>query len=325
MGIPILIILIASGIVLLKLGADWFVSGSSSLARRIGASEMAIGLTVVAFGTSAPELVVNIFAASEGNADIVFGNIIGSNMFNLFVILGIVGVIAPVTIRSDTAKNEIPFSLLALLLLFVLSNNGILPATQPSELSRWDGILLLAGFLLFLGYIIRQLIRDSRAREPRQNHQNGWKILVLMAAGLAGLVAGGKLVMDHSVKLATLLGMSEKMIGLTIVAAGTSLPELATSVVAAMKRNHDMALGNIVGSNIFNILFILPVSSVIRPMAYNTSFNLDMAVIAAGTLLLTLSVYTGKKNRLDRWEAFVLLSAYAIYLVRAFTTDSPIP
>lgn len=305
------LVLLAVGLVLLVKGADWLVDGASVLAKKNNVSDLAIGLTIVAFGTSAPELVVNVVAASGNYPDIVFGNVIGSNNFNLFVILGIAGLIVPLSVQSSTVWKEIPFSLLAAIVLFFLANNYFL--AQSSDLSRYDAIILLVLFLAFLYYVATQLKTDPDAEVVAAKDYSTLKIWGLIIIGLAGLVGGGKLVVDNAVAMAQSLGVSEKIIGLTIVAAGTSLPELATSVVAAMKKNADIAIGNIVGSNIFNILLILGVSGLIRPLAFSSAFNTDIYILAAGTIFLFLAMFIGKKHRLDRWQAFAMLSAYLLY------------
>ncbi|MFC0264460.1 calcium/sodium antiporter [Fontibacter flavus] len=305
------LLLLAGGLVLLVKGADWLVDGASVLAKKNKVSDLAIGLTIVAFGTSAPELVVNVVAASEGYSDIVFGNIIGSNNFNLFVILGIAGIITPLYVQSSTVWKEIPFSFLAALFLLFLVNNYFFGSS--GLLSRYDAALLLVFFIAFLVYVATQLKTDPNIEVVVAKDYTTLKIWVLIFAGLGGLVLGGKLVVDNAVAMAQSLGVSEKIIGLTIVAAGTSLPELATSVVAAMKRNADIAIGNIVGSNIFNIFLILGVSGLIRPLNFQSSFNTDIYLIMGGTLFLFLAMFIGKKHRLDRWQAFVLLSFYLLY------------
>lgn len=305
------LILLAIGLVLLVKGADWLVDGASVLAKKNKVSDLAIGLTIVAFGTSAPELVVNVVAASEGYPDIVFGNIIGSNNFNLYVILGISGLITPLAVQSSTVWKEIPFSFLAAMLLLFLVNNYFFGSS--GLLSRYDAVLLLVFFAAFLIYVATQLKSDPNVEVVEEKNYTTLKIWTLIIAGLGGLVLGGKLVVDNAVAMAQTLGVSEKIIGLTIVAAGTSLPELATSVVAALKRNADIAIGNIVGSNIFNIFLILGVSGIIRPLSYQASFNTDIYLILGGTLFLFLAMFIGKKHRLDRWQAFVLLSFYLLY------------
>ncbi|HSF54276.1 MAG TPA: calcium/sodium antiporter [Algoriphagus sp.] len=303
--------LLVIGLVLLVKGADWLVDGASVFAKKHNVSDLAIGLTIVAFGTSAPELVVNAVAASGNYPDIVFGNIIGSNNFNLFAILGIAGLITPLAVQSSTVWKEIPFSLLAAITFFFLANNYFM--TDQPLVSRYDGIILLALFAGFLYYVATQLKTDPNAEVVTNKNYSNLKIWLLILGGLAGLVGGGKLVVDNAVAMAQSLGVSEKIIGLTIVAAGTSLPELATSVVAAMKKNADIAIGNIVGSNIFNIFLIMGVSVMIRPLDYNDSFNTDVYLLVGGTIFLFFAMFTGKKHRLDRWEATLLLSVYLLY------------
>lgn len=309
MVVSILLLLI--GLVLLVKGADWLVDGASVLAKKKNVSDLAIGLTIVAFGTSAPELVVNAIAASGNYPDIVFGNVIGSNNFNLFIILGISGLIIPLSVQSSTVWKEIPFSLIAAVGLFFLANNFFF--SEERLLSRWDGLILLICFAAFLYYVATQLKSNPEAEQVEAKDYSNMKIWTLIAIGLAGLVGGGKLVVDNAVSMAQSLGVSEKIIGLTIVAAGTSLPELATSVVAAMRKNADIAIGNIVGSNIFNLFLILGVSSVIRPLEFNFSFNTDLYILGAGTVFLFMAMFTGKRQKLDRWEALVLLSSYLLY------------
>lgn len=306
------IILLIAGFILLIKGADWLVHGASALAKKHQVSDMVIGLTIVAFGTSTPELVVNSLASVQSHADIVYGNILGSNIVNLFLILGVVGVIAPFTVKSSTIRKEMPISIFAVILIWGLSNQ-LLPF-QQNLLSRIDGLILLLLFLLFIFYIFRQMKRDKMNAEPiKDEHLPGWKIWGLIIIGLAGLITGGKLVVDSAVKIAVALSVSEKVIGLTIVAIGTSLPELVTSVVAALKKNSDIALGNVIGSNIFNVLLILATSALIRPVHFNPEFNFEIYLLAVGTTILFVSMFTGTKKKLDRWEAAILLIIYLAY------------
>ncbi len=305
------LILLSVGLAFLVKGADWLVEGASVLAKKKNVSDLTIGLTIVAFGTSAPELVVNVVAASENHSDIVFGNILGSNNFNLFAILGIAGLIVPLSVQSSTVWKEIPFSLFAVIVLFFLANNYF--ATETGDLSRYDAAILLAIFCGFLYYMATQLKASTDGKKGEAYDYSILKIWGFIILGLAGLVGGGKLVVDNAVSMAQSLGVSEKIIGLTIVAAGTSLPELATSVVAAMKRNADIAIGNVIGSNIFNVFLILGTSGLIRPMVYNSSFNTDIYLLGAGTVFLFLAMFLGKKHQLDRWQALVLLSSYLLY------------
>lgn len=310
------IIILIAGLVLLVKGADWLVDGASVLAKKHKVSDLAIGLTIVAFGTSAPELVVNTVASIGGYPDIVFGNVIGSNNFNLFIILGIAGLITPLSVQSSSVWKEIPFSLLAAVVLLFLANNYF--SSESPGLSTVDGIILLVLFAAFLYYVFTQLKSEPDSSDIVQKDYTNLKIWTLILVGLTGLVVGGKLVVDNAVAMAQSLGVSEKIIGLTIVAAGTSLPELATSVVASMKKNTDIAIGNIIGSNIFNIFLILGVSSLINPLDYLPSFNTDIYILGAGTIFLFLAMFTGKRKKLDRWEASLLLVSYlgyTIYLV----------
>ncbi|MFC3879133.1 calcium/sodium antiporter [Algoriphagus namhaensis] len=305
------LILLFLGLALLVKGADWLVDGATVLAKKNRISDLAIGLTIVAFGTSAPELVVNVVASSGNYPDIVFGNVIGSNNFNLFVILGISGLIIPLSVQSSTVWKEIPFSLFAVILLFFLTNSYLIAG--DNQLTRLDGFILLGLFLAFLYYVSTQLKSEETEQAVEVSDYSKLKIWGLIIIGLAGLVLGGKLVVDNAVSMAQTLGVSEKIIGLTIVAAGTSLPELATSIVAAYRKNTDIAIGNIIGSNIFNIFLILGVSSQVRPLDFNPSFNTDIYLLIAGTTFLFLAMFTGKKKKLDRWEALILLITYLLY------------
>ena len=313
------ILLLALGFGILIKGADWLVDGGSALARKYKISELSIGLTVVAFGTSMPELVVNVFAAHQSHSDIVFGNIIGSNIFNLFAILGIAGLIAPMTVQSSTVWREIPLSFLAALVLFFLSNSII---SENEILSRIDGMILLFFFVMFLYYIFLQLKGEHTPPDIDKKELPNFKIWLFLFLGLSFLILGGRFVVVNSVKIASALGISQTIIGLTIVAAGTSLPELATSVVAAIKKNNDIAVGNIIGSNIFNIFLILGVSSIIKPIDYNIKFNFDLYLLGIGTILLFIAMFSGEKKKLDRWEAGILLLIYIGYAISLIVQET---
>ncbi len=305
--------LLLLGLVILIKGADWLVKGATAIAHHFKVSDLAIGLTIVAFGTSAPELVVNGFAAYDSSFDLVFGNVIGSNNFNLFVILGITGLIAPLTVQSSTVWKEIPLSLLAAILVISVANEWF--PFGSSGISRTEALLLLLVFAGFLTYVFSQLKSDPNAYAAAKKPLKLTKSLLLVVVGLAGLIGGGKLVVQSAVEMAQLFGVSEKVIGLTIVAAGTSLPELVTSIVASLRKNNDIAVGNIIGSNIFNLLFIIPVSALIRPLEYNTQFNTDIAILNGGTAFLFVAMLTGIRKKLDRWEAGILLGFYVIYTI----------
>ena len=307
------VIIIIAGFVLLIKGADWMVSGASALAKKFNVSDLVIGLTIVSFGTSAPELVVNSVASFQHHSDIVFGNVLGSNIANLFLILGITGLIYPITVQSNTVWKEIPISLFAVVILYVLSNNFLLQ--NENVISRVDGLILLFLFGGFMIYIYLQMkIERSEVVESSLKELSNLKIWGLIIIGITGLMFGGKLVVDHAVKVAVALGVSEKILGLTIVAIGTSLPELVTSVVAAYRKNSDIALGNIIGSNIFNIFLILSLSAFVHPITFNTSFNTELYLLAGGTLFLFVAMFTGGKKKLDRWEAGLLFGAYLVYM-----------
>ena len=310
--------IIVIGFALLIKGADWMVSGASALAKKYNVSDLVIGLTIVSFGTSAPELVVNSIASFQNHSDIVFGNVLGSNIANLFLILGITGLVYPISVQSHTVWKEIPISILAVIILYVMANNFLIQ--EKNVISRIDGFILLVLFAGFMAYIYMQMkIEKPQIEESILKHISNLKISGLLIIGIAGLIVGGKLVVDNAIKVATLLGASEKIIGITIVAIGTSLPELVTSIIAAIRKNSDIALGNIIGSNIFNIFLILSVSSFVHPIDFNTSFNTELYLLAGGTLLLFIAMFTGGKKKLDRWEAAILLAtyiAYTVYLVQ---------
>ncbi|OHX63935.1 calcium/sodium antiporter [Flammeovirga pacifica] len=312
MLLPIFLIIV--GFVSLIFGANFLVDGASALAKKYNVSDLMIGLTIVAFGTSAPELVVNSIASSDGYSDIVLGNIIGSNNFNLFIILGLSAFIFPIKVQSSTAWKEIPISLGITILLLFLFNDFVFEGTTYS--SRWDALILITLFVCFLVYVFNQVKQDPQSIDIVIEDQMSFKkIFFLITLGLSGLVIGGQLVVSYSVEVANMLGVSKKVIGLTIVAAGTSLPELVTSIVAASKKNSDIAIGNVIGSNIFNILLILSISSFIHPIEYNPKFNIDMYILIGGTLFLFTSMLTGQRKKIDRWEAAILFGFYFTYTV----------
>jgi cation:H+ antiporter len=307
-------LLLIGGFALLIKGADFLVTGSSALAKKIGVSDLVIGLTVVAFGTSMPELLVNIFASAQGNTEIAIGNVIGSNIFNILLILGVSALIYPLAVTKGTVWKEIPFSLLAVAVVGFLSNDILFDQAEHSALTRVDGFVFLSFFVIFLYYITS--IAKMENSHQQQNSKGGLiKSLAMVLGGFVALILGGKIVVDGAVKIASHLGVSQSLIGLTIVAAGTSLPELATSAVAAYRKNADIAVGNIVGSNIFNIFFILGVSALIKPLPIAESINSDIFVLVGVTLLLFLFMFTGKRRMIDRWEGGLFILFYIIYLI----------
>ena len=297
-------------------GASLLVDGASRLASRLRVSDLVIGLTIVAFGTSTPELVVNIYAAINGNTEIAIGNILGSNIVNILLILGVSAVISPLIVREETVLKEIPLSFLAAVILGVLANDLFIDHLTYSALTRIDGFVLLSFFLVFMYYIFSLVQNQRRMSTTSQYKLYGpVRSVLFIVLGLAGLYIGAQWVVTGSVKLAQALGLSELFIGLTIVAVGTSLPELATSVVAASKRNADIAVGNIVGSNIFNVFFILGVSSIIRPLPFNNASNIDIGVTITATALLFIAMFTGRKKKLlEPWEGILFIVFYMFYV-----------
>lgn len=292
------------------------VNGASSFAKRFNVSELTIGLTIVAMGTSAPELVVNLVSGSQGLDDIVFGNLIGSNIFNLFFILGIAGVIRPLVVQSKTVWREIPFSIGIVLVLFILVNDSFF-FTSDANTSGWvDGVILLVLFAAFIYYVFHSVNKTNQVPDTSNETAiySHWITLLMILGGITGLVIGGKLVVDNSVSIARSFNWSERLIGLTILAAGTSLPELATSAVAAYRNRADIAIGNVIGSNIFNLTFILGLNSLMNPLDFNTEMNFDFYVLIGGTIMLFVFMFTLKKKKLDRWEAILLLLAFSLYM-----------
>ena len=307
--------LLIAGFVLLIKGADYLVQGASSIARRWKVSELVIGLTVVAFGTSTPELFVNIIASVQGNTDIAIGNVLGSNIANVLLILGVSSLIYPLMVTRGTVWKEIPLSLLAAFLLGFLANDALIDKRDFSALTRIDGLVLLSFFVIFMYYSfsIANKIEGMEEHVPTKLH-GLIKSLLLIMLGLIGLTLGGKWIVDGAVRLALNFGMSQAIIGLTIVAVGTSLPELATSAMAAYRRNVEIAVGNVVGSNIFNVFFVLGISSTIKPLPFDTGSNMNIGVVILASLLLFVYMFTGKKRSLDRWEGGIFITLYAAYI-----------
>lgn len=309
-------VLFVIGFVLLIKGADWLVSGASSVAQRLGVSALVIGLTIVAFGTSAPELVVNLVASLQGSTGIAIGNIVGSNIANILLILGVAACIYPLAVQRGTVWKEIPFALLAVVLVCLMANDVWFDAAPVSILSRADGLVLLSFFIIFLYYVFGLAKQSANTDEADESiEQLSWlKSTGMIVGGLTGLVIGGKWIVDGAVSFASNLGVSEALIGLTIVAVGTSLPELATSAVAAYRKNVDIAVGNIVGSNIFNIFWILGLSATINPLPFASALNLDLLVAVGATLLLFLVLFVGQKHTIERWQGVLMVALYVSYL-----------
>lgn len=307
-------LLIFAGFALLIFGANFLVDGSSGLAKRFNVSNLIIGLTVVAFGTSAPEMVVNLVAAlNPGSTDIALTNIIGSNMINTFVILGAAAVVFPIASQKSSRRFDIPLSLIAPVAVFLLSMNGILSIS--------DGLILLLFFIWFMYTNIRNAVRHPEEEQAEDyKPMKIWKAVLLIIGGLATLVGGAQLIVPSATNIAASYGVSQSVIGLTVVALGTSLPELATSVVAAFKKNSDIALGNVIGSNIFNVFFILSSSALIRPLPAYQGMNVDLMVTAAGSLMVLLFIYSNKERNIKRWGGLLFLLSYAAFLVWKIST-----
>lgn len=307
------IIFLLLGFVFLVKGADLLVDGASSLAKRFHISDLVIGLTIVAFGTSAPELIVNIIASINGNSEIAIGNILGSNIANIFLILGVASLISPLRVTHGTVWKEIPFGLLAALVLGVAASDTLIEGTAFSGLSRIDGLLFLGFFIIFLYYAF-SIARNEPDFEGEANSLPLWRTFLYLFAGLGALTLGGKWVVDSSVALAQALEMSQTFIGLTIVAIGTSLPELATSALAAYKNKADIAVGNVVGSNIFNIFFVLGISATIRPLPFLERNLLDLGVVLLASLILFAFMFVWKKHHLVKKEGGIFIFLYASYI-----------
>ncbi len=302
------VLILALGFVMLVKGADWFVDGAAGVADKLGVPQLVIGLTIVAMGTSAPEAAVSLTAALKGNADIALGNVLGSNILNILIILGIVSIIIATPISKSIIKVDLPFMLGITLLLMLLGYMG-------EDISRLDGVILLVFFIAYLTYLFMDAKKSggSKEEEAKGNNKPTWQLILIAVVGLVLIVFGSDFTVDAATKIATELGMGTKFIGLTIVALGTSLPELFTSVAAALKGKSDIAIGNIVGSNIFNILFILSLSSIITPINFDPVFLIDSLVAVGAGIFLWAT--TAKKKLLTRPAGIVMLLCYAGYFV----------
>ncbi len=298
------IILLVAGFVLLMKGADWFVDGAAGIAARFGIPQLLIGLTIVAMGTSAPEAAVSITAAMSGNAGITIGNVIGSNILNVLLILGITAVIITVPVQNSTIKWEMPFMHLITIVLAVLGMTG-------GVIDRREGLILWVLFLIYLGYLFRMARKDNG--EETEKLLPLWQLLLMLIVGVTGIVFGSDLTVDTAVIIAETLGMDDRLIGLTIIAFGTSLPELVTSVTAAKKGKADIAIGNIVGSNVFNILFVVGTTALITPVTFKTGFLIDSAAALAAGLILWFGVM--KDRKLKRPVGVLMLLSYAVYFM----------
>lgn len=309
-------LLFVVGFFALILGAHWLVDGAASLAKRFKISNLVIGLTVVAFGTSSPELFVNLVAAYKGSTDIAIGNVIGSNIFNVLLILGVSAIIHPLVVHSNTVWKEIPMSLLAAVLIGIFANDKIIDRVSYSAVTRSDGLAFIAFFIIFMYYTygVARQGNSSELSEVEVKELSALKSTVFIIIGLTTLVIGSDWIVGGAISIAKVLGVSETTIGLTIVAAGTSLPELATSAVAAYKKNADIAVGNIVGSNIFNAFFILGLSSVVREIPFDPSQNISVGMNILASMLLFLFVFVGSGRQIDRREGLFFILLYILYI-----------
>ncbi|WP_448519794.1 calcium/sodium antiporter [Rhodoflexus sp.] len=301
------------GIFLLILGADHLVEGASSLAKRFNVSDLLIGLTIVALGTSAPEMIVNLTASTQGSTDMAIGNAIGSNIFNVMVILGLSAILHPINVKHNTLWKEIPLNLLAALVVWFVANDAFFNGDASSVISRSDGLILLCFFVIFMYYVTDVAKADQESSPPIAVMSLG-KSIIYIVVGIVGLVVGGRWIVEGGVEMAKAFEISEAVIGLTIISAGTSLPELATSAVAAFKKNSDIAIGNVVGSNIMNIFLVLGASAVTTPLSFNPAMNTELLMNIGISIAMFIFLFTGKGRRIDRWEGVLLLAIYISYI-----------
>lgn len=307
-----MIILLIVGLIILVAGAEFLVRGASSISRKMNIPPIVIGLTVVAFGTSAPELTVNLLSAFNGSVDIAIGNVVGSNIANILLILGISAIILPISVQQSTTWKEIPFALLGAFLIFVMGQDVLLDKITNNTISMIDGIVLLCFFAIFLYYTFGLIKKGDTG--PDVKTYPLWLSIVMVLGGLFGLIYGGNLLVENASGLARLANLSEALIGLTIVAVGTSLPELATCIVAALKKQDDLAIGNIVGSNIFNVFFILGATATIAPLPFNTALLYDLKINIVASILLFVFMFVHSKHKLNRWQGILFVLLYCAYI-----------
>lgn len=312
------ILILLAGLALILFGANWLVDGSSSIAKRFGISEFVIGLTIVGIGTSSPEMVVSFMSSLQGKADMAIGNIVGSNIFNTLMILGITALVAPMAITKNNLKRDIPLNIVVTVLLIILGMNFTLFGKGQDQISRLDGAILLAVFAWYLWTSFKSDQGDaSEEGEGIKEYKTGLSV-IMIAAGLAGLIFGGRLFVNSATELAKMFGVSDKFIAITVMAAGTSMPELATCVVAALKGRGQLALGNVLGSNISNILLILGGASLIAPLSFNGMTPVDLGLVLISAIIIFASAFMFKKREIDRYEGviFLLLEiGYMWYLI----------
>lgn len=312
MGIEIALLI--AGLVMILLGANWLVNGSSSIAKRFGISEFVIGLTIVGIGTSSPEMVVSFLSSLQGKADMAIGNIVGSNIFNTLLILGITAVISPLTITKSNLKRDIPLNIIVTVILILLGMNFTIFGVGKNQLCRIDGVILLGIFILYLWSSFKSESSDEENSEEGIKEYSILMSAVMVAAGLASLIFGGKLFVNSATELAKMFGVSDKFIAITVMAAGTSMPELATCVVAALKGRGQLALGNVLGSNIANILLILGGSALISPLSFNGLTYVDIGMVLLCAAFIFASAFLFKKRQVDRYEGAILVLTEVGYM-----------
>ncbi len=322
------ILLLIGGLILILLGANGLTDGAASVAKRFRIPPIVIGLTIVAFGTSAPELTVSVSSALKGSADIAIGNVVGSNIFNTLMIVGCTALFAPIVITRNTLRKEIPLCILSSVALLICANDVFLNKAPENILNRADGLLLLCFFVIFMGYTFAIAFKPATATQTEQikpptteeeetevKSLPWWKSILYIIGGLAALIFGGQLFVDGATGIARNLGVSESIIGLTLVAGGTSLPELATSIVAALKKNPEIAIGNAIGSNLFNIFFVLGCSASITPLHLNGITNFDLFTLVSSGILLWLFGLFFAKRTITRIEGGIMVLCYVAYMV----------
>ena len=313
------VLLVLFGFIILIRGAHYLIEGSSALARKFRISEIAIGLTVISFGTSAPELAVNVLASLKGNDAILFGNIIGSNLMNLMLVLGCSALVFPLKVKNHLIWREIPYSIIAIITFLIIANDNFINGQGKNVVDLSDGLILLLFFVAFLVYALFHIPRTEELEGHHYTQQvSTVKMMLFIFGGMGGLAWGGQLVVENATIIAKYFGASQKFIGLTLVAGGTSLPELVTSVIAAMRKKEDLAVGNIIGSNIFNLLFVLGISAVINPLTYEFSLNADVLLLLFASLFLWFTLIIRRKFKVERWMGIVFLFMYVFYFSYLF-------
>lgn len=308
------ILLLLAGLGLILGGANFLTDGAAAVAQRLRMPEFVVGLTVVAVGTSTPELTVSVLSAIAHNSDMAVGNVVGSNLFNVFVILGICALIAPVALTSGNIRRDIPIGLGVSVLLFLLASDRLLHLGATDRIGRAEGIGMLLLYAAILWYTVRTTPRPAHAETPGRKQQAPWLSVVFILGGLAALVGGGELFLKSAVSIARHLGVSESAIAITLVAGGTSLPELASSIISVVKRRPELALGNVIGSNIANILLILGASATIHPLTMGGITTRDLLMVVLSSLLLFVAAFTFRRRSIDRWEGAIFLAIYIAYI-----------